>query len=258
MPTVSVIMASYNYERFVAAAVESVLNQTQQGLELLVADSSTDGSRELLAGYACQYPNVRVFHMARSNAAKARNAVLRHARGAVIAYLDADDLYAPSYLATSVAHLCRNPTVAAVCSDFWNVTGRRAGALGNARLRRVVNDPGRLRGIGLFWNTLVHRRECLDTLGGFDEGLDVWEGADFILRLRDEYGLAYIPIPLYYHTVHGQNSTLTCPTEPRCREELRRRRLRVETARCLRDRCLHDLRSIRAHRREGSSPSSRA
>lgn len=100
-PLISVITPVYNAERYLGAAIESVLVQTHRNLELiLVDDGSTDGSGRICDSYAAQDPRVRVIHQQNAGAAAARNVALDHVRGAWLCFVDDDDFVAPEYLAT--------------------------------------------------------------------------------------------------------------------------------------------------------------
>jgi glycosyltransferase involved in cell wall biosynthesis len=93
----SVVISSYNYARFLAAAVDSALGQTYPEIEVVVADDgSTDGSREILAGYG-----ERIVAVLKENGglASAVNAGLAASHGEVVFLLDADDLFVPGKVA---------------------------------------------------------------------------------------------------------------------------------------------------------------
>ena len=115
-PRVSVIMPAYNCERFIAAAVESVIAQTEPDWELIVVDDgSTDATAALARDFAARDPRVRVHTQPNSGRpACARNAGLRHARGAAVAFLDADDRYHPDKLAASLDFLAERPELTVV------------------------------------------------------------------------------------------------------------------------------------------------
>jgi glycosyltransferase involved in cell wall biosynthesis len=108
---VSVLMPVYGAERFVAAAVRSVLAQTYEAFELLIVDdASPDGSIERCERF--DDPRIRILrHGENRGLAAARNTAIRHARGAYLALLDADDAWLPTKLERHVAHLEARPRV---------------------------------------------------------------------------------------------------------------------------------------------------
>jgi glycosyltransferase involved in cell wall biosynthesis len=118
-PLVSVIIIFLNAERFIAEAVESVLAQTYSAWEiLLVDDGSTDRSTAIARGYAdSHHANIRYLqHAGNENRgmSASRNLGIEHARGAYLAFLDADDVYLADKLERQVALLQAYPQAAMV------------------------------------------------------------------------------------------------------------------------------------------------
>jgi glycosyltransferase involved in cell wall biosynthesis len=110
--SVSVVMAAWNAEPFIEAAVRSVLGQTHPILELIVVnDGSTDATLERLKAIGATDSRLRVLTQANQGFSAARNAALREARGEWIAVADADDLQLPHRIAVQMAALDRNPKV---------------------------------------------------------------------------------------------------------------------------------------------------
>lgn len=97
-PEVSVIIAAYNTEAYIARAIESVLGQTEKNLEVIVVDdASTDATAAVARGFSDR--RIKVFvHQQNLGASSARNLALRKAKGKWIALLDSDDWYAPKRL----------------------------------------------------------------------------------------------------------------------------------------------------------------
>jgi len=91
--SVSILVAVYNAEHYLAQCLDSLLSQTLSDIQVIcIDDGSTDGSLQLLQQYAAQDSRVEVYRMAQnSGQAKARNEGLRHVRGRYVAYLDSDD-----------------------------------------------------------------------------------------------------------------------------------------------------------------------
>lgn len=109
-PRVSVVMPVYNVEAYVLEAVTSVLNQNWRDLELLIVDDGgPDDSVKICRGL--NDPRIRIISQENRGLAGARNTGIRHARGEFIAFLDADDRWAPQKLARHVAHLDASPDV---------------------------------------------------------------------------------------------------------------------------------------------------
>lgn len=115
LPLVSVIMPVYNGERFLPAALESILNQTYSNLEVLVLDNgSTDGTKPIIESFARRDSRIKpLFEPAPLGygGEVATNVASRQARGEFLAKLDADDIAHPERLAKQVAFLQANPDV---------------------------------------------------------------------------------------------------------------------------------------------------
>src|ERR1039457_5929793 len=100
---VSVIMPTYNRGYVVGEAIESILNQTYDNIEVVVVDDgSTDNTQEKLKEYG---DRIRVVYQRNSGPAAARNRGIRAARGEIIAFLDSDDVWLPTILERQVSLL---------------------------------------------------------------------------------------------------------------------------------------------------------
>ncbi len=99
MNLVSVILPVYNVEKYLRKAVDSVLSQTYENLEIiLVDDGSTDSSGALCEDYANRDNRILVVHKPNGGLASARNAGLCMAHGEYIAYIDSDDWVEPDFI----------------------------------------------------------------------------------------------------------------------------------------------------------------
>src|SRR5882724_622242 len=110
-PFVSVLIDTYNHERFIEEAIQSVLSQdfpTSQREILVVDDGSTDRTPEILAKFASQ---IRVLHKPNGGQASAFNHGIPECRGELIAFLDADDWWAPDKLTRITNAMAAEPEV---------------------------------------------------------------------------------------------------------------------------------------------------
>jgi glycosyltransferase involved in cell wall biosynthesis len=99
---VSVIMPVHNSARYLAEALDGVINQTLKDIEIIcVDDGSTDGSAEILRGFAERDGRVTILTQENKGAGAARNAGLAIARGKYLSFLDSDDLFEPKMLETA-------------------------------------------------------------------------------------------------------------------------------------------------------------
>jgi len=217
-PRVSVVIPVYNGERFLADAIQSVLDQSYQDYEVIVVDDgSTDGSAEVAQRFG---EAVRYVHQANSGVCKARNTGIAVAQGTYIAFLDQDDLWLPDKLATQVAYLDSHPEVGAVyCQcQVMEVMGNaelRSDHMRNLRQRFYYysesvkdNVVGIMRGPYLLMTSTMFRTKVLRSIGGFDEAFigAGYEDGDMTLRVNEVALIAYIPETLARYRVHSTNS----------------------------------------------------
>jgi glycosyltransferase involved in cell wall biosynthesis len=109
-PSISVILPTFNRMEFLRAAVESVLRQTDPDWELIIAD---DGSGEETKAYlrSLDDPRVRVLFLAHSGRPSvARNVAIRVARGTYLAFMDSDDIWAPTKLEAQLRAMRTTPS----------------------------------------------------------------------------------------------------------------------------------------------------
>jgi glycosyltransferase involved in cell wall biosynthesis len=117
----SVVIPAYNAEAVVAMALDSALGQSEPPREVLVYDDgSTDGTAAVLGDYG---DRVRILRGPNQGVAHARNVLCREARGDVVAFLDADDVWHPRYLETQRRLLAAHPEVVASFSDHVDFVG---------------------------------------------------------------------------------------------------------------------------------------
>ena len=91
-PLATIVIVNYNYERFIAAAIDSALEQSYAPLEVIVVDDgSTDGSRKIIAAYG---ERIRAILQDNGGQGAAYNAGWLAARGAFVLFLDSDDVLA--------------------------------------------------------------------------------------------------------------------------------------------------------------------
>ncbi|HEX7987286.1 MAG TPA: glycosyltransferase family 2 protein [Duganella sp.] len=121
MPLHSVIMPVYNGEAYLAATIDSILQQTCADLELIIVDDcATDGSADIAAAYAARDARVRVVSTAVNSGAPAlpKNVGLSLARGRYVSFCDQDDLLLPDKLEQATRVLQQYPDMDIVFADF--------------------------------------------------------------------------------------------------------------------------------------------
>jgi GT2 family glycosyltransferase len=205
---VSVVIPAYNAQETIEAAIQSVLAQTVPPLEIIVVDDgSTDETAERVRRVG---ERVRYLRQAHAGPAAARNRGAGDARGELIAFLDADDLWLPEKLERQAAVFQHQPGVEAVqCSAF--LVNDSLEVLEERRCR-----PGRdalldillFRNLPAFSSTLIVRKAVFEAVGGFpsDVSEEAWETA---CRLSRRGTLRSLPEPLVLYRQHAGNRSQT-------------------------------------------------
>lgn len=122
LPIVSVVMSVYNGGQFLAGAIESVLDQTFRDFEfIIVNDGSTDGSPEILEGYAQRDGRIHLISRENRGLTASLNEGIANARGEWIARMDADDISLPDRFEKQLAWL--QQTGADICGGWVKLTG---------------------------------------------------------------------------------------------------------------------------------------
>ena len=198
MPQVSVVMPVYNGERFLAEAIESILDQTFTDLELIVVDDgSTDGSADIVRTYLERDGRIRFFqHERNRGAADARNTGIAAARGEYIAAMDADDISLPERLDTQVDYLRMNPDIGGVGLQGrvveHDLTPR--GDFGVATHHALIALNYFLR-YGVLGATLMLRRELLVAVGGYESGQSRVDDPELLARMLNDTSIRFANLP---------------------------------------------------------------
>jgi glycosyltransferase involved in cell wall biosynthesis len=208
--TLSVGMPNYNHAKFLPAALESVLNQSLQPLEIIVIDdASTDDSMSVLSMYEGKVSNLRVIRNERNlGVVETLNRLTNLAQGDYVYLPAADDVLLPGILEKSMGILTRHPQ-AGLCSALTRIIdesgadrgvpfpslfpGKEPRYLGAEQvLSQLLLTPSWIGG-----NTAVYRRDALIEAGGFRPELGPFADGFVQHVLALKYGSCFIPEPLH-------------------------------------------------------------
>ncbi len=192
MPKVSVIIPTYNRLPMLKEAVNSVLAQQFEDMELIVVDDgSTDGTAEEMKRYGGR---VKLIQQSQNRGVSAaRNKGILHARGKYIAFLDSDDLWVKGKLKVQVSFLDENPHYPICYTDeVWIRRGKRvnpmlkhskySGWIFEKCLPLCIISP----------SSVMMKRTLFSRVGLFDEALPVCEDYDFWLRISARFPIFFI------------------------------------------------------------------
>jgi glycosyltransferase EpsH len=116
-PKISIILPVYNAEKYLADTLDSILSQSFTDFEVVaVNDGSTAGSLKLLEVYAARDCRIKITDKENTGVSDTRNTAIRAANGEFIAFIDADDVYAPNYLKRMCGAIEDSGADVAVCS----------------------------------------------------------------------------------------------------------------------------------------------
>jgi len=209
LKSVSVIIPTYNYGRFIREAIDSVLAQTYHGLEIIVVDDgSTDDTQRIVAGFGNRIMTVR-----QNNAgpAAARNAGMAVARGEYLAFLDSDDLWLPEKIDKQIALFEADPELGLV-----HCGAERVDAAGKTLSVELAGLEGWVarellatgHGLVAVGSSMMVLRSIAEEIGGFDSRLSTCEDGEFCYRVALRYRLGFVPELLVRYRQHGGGNHL--------------------------------------------------
>lgn len=197
-PRVSVVIPTYNRRRLVVEAIDSVLAQGEDGVEILVVDDgSTDDTVPFVRRLRAPVVVIPIPHCGLSG--RVRNVGIRRARGALVALLDSDDLWLPGKLGRQLEYFAAHPGIAIVYTNQYRHEGGRI--LARTRFdqfppwsRPLYRET--LDGFCVQTSSVMMRREVFDAVGLFAEDLLCYEDLDMWSRLSERYEFGFIETPL--------------------------------------------------------------
>jgi len=193
--TCSVVMPTHNCANYIGDAIRSIIVQNVSNYEIIIIDdASSDATPDVLAAWQAETSRVRVLRTDGVGPAVARNIGVEAARGSLIAFLDADDIWSPGKLAaqldwhfqhpqasfsfTDYRHVGSDGSDRGTCFEFWQHPMIGEG------FQLLVDAPSLLLGRNLVGtSTVMARRDVLMALGGFDPLLPSSEDWELWLRL---------------------------------------------------------------------------
>jgi glycosyltransferase involved in cell wall biosynthesis len=216
MSLISVVIPMRNAERYINAAIDSILAQRGVNIEIVVVnDGSTDQSAERVLAY--KDPRVKMIAGPCKGIAAALNAGLAVATGDYFARCDADDIYAPDRLAWQQQWLEAHPDFGAVAGYFTMVTASEKPVANQRWSDRAEDITQELQnGVGrTHLCAFLIRMEVMRKLEGFRPYFIGTEDADFQLRIGEVAKIWYEPKLSYIYRLHGESITHTQPTAER-------------------------------------------
>ena len=202
---VSIIVTTYNYDRYLETCIRSCLRQKESNLDyeiIVVDDGSTDDTPKILGKII--EPNVRCYRIENSGIEKASNYGFKKAKGKYIVRVDADDILLPEFLQCMKPYL--NDENNFLYSDY-HVIDQNESNIKDVRLPKFDREEVFDRGDFLATGTLF-RADLVKRLNGYKENLvnSGLENYEFVLRLID-FGFFGVHVPriLFGYRRHSEN-----------------------------------------------------
>jgi glycosyltransferase involved in cell wall biosynthesis len=199
---ISCIITSFNSEKYIAEAINSILNQTYKNIEIIIADGgSTDNTKEVVQKFN---PKIKFTAQKTLSPADTRNLGFNSSSGKYIAFLDADDLWHPEKLTKQMNCFAEGPEIdlcITYAEMFWSED------LKNEKV--FFKDHPRTKAIpGYATTTLLAKKKVFEIAGSFNKDLWFTDAAEWFIRTK-EIGLKMhvIEEPLTFHRMHKSNLT---------------------------------------------------
>lgn len=216
-PSVSVVIPAYKQRDFISRALDSVVEQTYDGpIDIVVVD---DGSPDDVADVAEAHPSEpTVIRQENTGVAGARNRGVRESSGEYVAFLDADDWWAPEKIEKQMDALlaCGEPALAFTRYRRIKDDGEASAEPEHPSPSLEARAKKLVYGNFIGNSTVLVHRECLERTGGYPETEILGRGGqDYALWLRIGalFPLVYVPEVLTLYRVHHFNRVGTDPVK---------------------------------------------
>lgn len=215
IPAISVVLGVYNGQRFLAEAIEAILNQTFRDFEFIaVDDGSTDKTPKILREFASRDPRLKVIRIPHGGIVDAANAGLAAARAPLIARADADDITMPERFEKQIKYMAEHPEVVCLGSRMWLM--EPYGSIIDESKHPLTHeeiDWELLRGNGWAMPQPVAmlRKEAIDKVGGYRKEYLWSEDLDLFLRMAEAGRMANLPDLLVKYRNHAGSTNHRLP-----------------------------------------------
>lgn len=211
-PLVTVLIAAYNAQEFISQAVDSVISQSYDNIEIIICnDCSTDKTLEILNQIASIHNNVTILNNdSNLGYLKTFNRLLASANGDYISFLDADDYLAPDKIIRQVELLENNPTIGVVGCQYASVSS--SGEVISASHYPLIHCEivQRMEAeMSFCGSSVMISKAVLMSIGGYREFFIgcVAEDYDWLWRILDKFKSANLDYIGYYYRFHTNSLT---------------------------------------------------
>lgn len=211
VPAVSVVIPTYDRPEHLEESVRSVIDQTYKNFELVVvSDGGPQEAQNILRNLGAD--RIRYVSIEHGGISAALNAGVAHSRGRYIAYLDDDDVYFPNHLETLAGYLDSHPDAKFAYSiskrhifrpkgDSWETHDITSAT--EPYNRELLRESNYIQTTG----GIIHRRELMEEVGGFNERIIGCQDWEWYLRVSEKHDLHFINCVTLEHRVKDRPGT---------------------------------------------------
>lgn len=200
-PVISVICVLYNAEQTLTRCLDSILNQSFQGIELIIVnDGSTDGSASICDNYSKRYDRIKVIHTPNQGVGKARQIGLEATSGEYFIYVDSDDWIESEALQLLYSSCIENKSKIAIC-DYRYITKNSEEII--SQKPKCLNNQGLINEIleGDLLGGVCNKLISMDILRGikFSTGVDYCEDVLFLAEIctKNSFNISHVSKAIY-------------------------------------------------------------
>ncbi len=202
---VSIILPTYNGEKYIVDAIESIIGQTYEKFELIIInDASTDKTLEIISRYAKKDARIKIINNIKNmKLPKSLNIGFGQAKGEYYTWTSDDNIYHPTAIEKMKNVLDQN-------SNVGFVFARQEYIDDNGKKIRNSKKPRKLDWIyvtNFVGGCFLYKQEVDHKLNGYDEGRFLVEDYDFVLRAYKSYEFMYLADVLYGYRCHSDSLT---------------------------------------------------
>lgn len=233
MAKVSIVIPTYNSEKYIEESIDSVSLQTNVDFEIVVIDDgSTDGTEAIVKELSKKDKRVKYYYQNNKGPGGARNRGIKEAQGEYIAFLDADDLLLKDSLEKRLTLFSKLSSIGLVFTDYYledNSGTNSTNDISYLKKRNFLKELSSatewtehgyllnkkffemsvIKGSFIWTSTVMVKKEVLNEVGGFSEDLRRSQDKDLWYRIIKKYNVGYIdkPLAVYkrYRGFHGSN-----------------------------------------------------
>lgn len=203
---VDVVIPSYNSQKYISDAINSVIEQEKYVNRILVIDDgSVDGTKEVVNRFKRNNQKIEYYYQANSGLSAARNTGIKLSTAKYLAFLDADDVWLPGKLKSQIKvfETTKYKNLGLVYGEYQDINerGNIINGFGGFRLHPEIKGDVAKQLLECNYATgsgsaVLVKRECFDKVGMFDENLKACEDWDMWMRIAQKYAFEYVDSPL--------------------------------------------------------------